>query len=228
MPPKINPPLELTPDLDDARSSLDWLVQQLNRLQVRYRVGQGKQQERTLRLDEAQTEFRRLVTEGQECGWSLLKMFRSNQPLSEAADRIQVSIYPKNGGGASLRWATRIDPIATPKQKAMGYFLELVTNPLWRSLAGPCKECERYFLRESARDREYCSKKCSSRQTARIAGRQRIERERIRKMRIAQARLAQWSKGSRREDWKRFVARHPELTTRWITTALTRGDLSPP
>lgn len=228
MPAKVNPPLELTPDLEDARASLDWLVRQLNPLQVRFRVGQGERQQRTLPLDEMQVQFRRLVTEWQECNWSLLKMFRRNQPLSGAADCVQVSIYPKNAGGASLRWAMRNDPTATPKQKAMGYFLEFVTNPLWRSLAGPCKECEQYFVRESARNRGYCSKKCSSRQTARTAGRQRIERERIRKIRIAEVRLARWSDGSRREDWKRFVARDPELTVRWITTAVTRGDLSPP
>ena len=115
-----------------------------------------------------------------------------------------------------------------PHKEAAWLFCQLLTSPL-RDRIRKCKRCQKYFLAESLRmNKVFCSRKCATGFTASDSTRKRRLREkqdRIRRVRDAMVWLDKIRK--RPPDWKDCIADRADVTRKWLTRALRRGDLLP-
>jgi hypothetical protein len=120
-------------------------------------------------------------------------------------------------------------PGRTPYEKALRFFLMLITNPAWKKLGGPCAACGEYYIRRTARNSTYCKRSCATRTTAIRATRKKRDNERTEKVQKATRFIQEWRSARTKLDWKHWVARRdPELTLHWLTRAVNNGDLIAP
>ena len=85
-----------------------------------------------------------------------------------------------------------------------------------------CKECEKFFIRKTARYRDYCSRKCAGRVSARATMQRNRATERA--MELERVRIALKSCPPGR-DPKAWAAKKARVSKNWITYAAARGDL---
>lgn len=131
------------------------------------------------------------------------------------------------GGGAGIGMNCR--PESDPYKEALRLFIELLLNPECHKLAGPCSRCEKYYVRRSARNKIYCSRSCGTRATALAATRKRRDEEHADKLARAAAAAQEWTVARTNKDWKSCVSRrHPDITVRFLTRALNKGQLKLP
>lgn len=191
----------------------------------------GKEpQSRRLRLSEVQGELRKLVERWFETGPDLRIMLRDHPELSQRLKQGETTFYPSSSGRGYLEWRPVISGSSGmgPSRSALEYFLMLITNPLWELLGGPCHRCGDYFLRKTKRQKVYCSRTCSSGQTAASTMKKKRAAERDAKIRKAQASVAEWSKRKRRVAWKKWVEAETGLTIFWLTRAVNSGWIKAP
>ena len=116
----------------------------------------------------------------------------------------------------------------TEWDEALFYFVPLVMRSDPHHLGGPCPRCGRFFLK-TRRTRLYCSHNCASVHTAGLATKRNREAEHQRKLQLAVQETEEWEKSGRRRPWQAFViAKAPELSIRWLTRAVNKGELTPP
>jgi hypothetical protein len=116
----------------------------------------------------------------------------------------------------------------TPEAEAMVLFHLLTVNPLCEKLAGPCPRCDRYYIKKRASQKVYCSRGCGNAATAVARTRERIASERKHKLARASAAMKRWKLTATRQDWKAWVASKTGIDQRFLTRAITKGDLVPP
>jgi hypothetical protein len=113
-------------------------------------------------------------------------------------------------------------------------FIRLLLHPLREKLSDrPCARCDRYFLKKTARQTEYCSRKCSRDGTAAFATKKRLRDQHSRKLTVAAELAQKWITVRTKDDWKQWVAKHPrgvreEITPKFLTRAVNKGGLMPP
>jgi hypothetical protein len=115
----------------------------------------------------------------------------------------------------------------TPEVEALTLFLLLTANPLCEKLAGPCARCDRYYIKKRASQKVYCSRRCGNAATAVARTQKRIASERKDKIERAKAAMKKW-KPATRLDWKHWVASKTGIDPRFLTRAVSKGDLVPP
>jgi len=183
----------------------------------------------------------RLIERLKECGGNLKKMMDSDPALEETVAKVCVTRWmPSTKGTAYLVlqpvWEHILKPELTPEQVARMrperyaalLFHVGTLNPEWDKLAGPCARCGQYYLKKRASQKVYCSRRCGNAATAVVRTRERIASERRDKLARAQAAAKKWNRAATRQDWKHWVAKKTGIDPRFLTRAVTKGDLVPP
>jgi hypothetical protein len=130
--------------------------------------------------------------------------------------------------GRERVWLPNSDLKPTPEAEAIMLFHLLTVNPLCEKLAGPCPRCDRYFIKKRASQKVYCSRRCGNAATAAVRTSERLADERNQKLARASAAMKRWKPTTTRRDWKVWVASKTGIDQRFLTRAITKGDLVPP
>jgi hypothetical protein len=132
--------------------------------------------------------------------------------------------------GEQRVWLKRADNKRelTPEVEAMTLFHLLTVTPGCEKVAGPCRRCDRYYIKKRASQNVYCSRRCGNAATAVLRTTERLAKEREDKLERAGAAIKTWSRAATRQDWKRWVANKTGIDLRFLTRAVTKGDLMPP
>ena len=161
---------------------------------------------------------------------SLNELSRDNRALYAEVSRtakshLDMSENKKYGGWRSYLPTHEIED---PHGFAMWIIFFLIDNPLAEKLAGPCARCGDFFIKKRASQNVYCSRKCGNAATAVVRRREQMKEERQAKLLLVRAALGQWSKTLTNEGWKHWVANKAGVDLRFITQAVTKGDIMPP
>jgi hypothetical protein len=116
----------------------------------------------------------------------------------------------------------------TPEVEAMVLFHLLTVAPGCERIAGPCPRCDRYYIKKRASQKVYCSRRCGNAATAIARTRDRIASERKDKLALAKAAMKKWKPTATGQEWKHWVAEKTGIDPRFLTRAITKGDLEPP
>lgn len=200
----------------DARHGLEYIVSELNS-----DSGWGK-------------ELRSIVQLWQESGPNLAKLARQNPGLwGDLLTVFHPSLQLTTTGQAHLRLLENavtpgeLKRLGQDRYRAVVVFNALILNPLWTRLAGPCARCGNYYIKKRASQKVYCSRRCGNAATAVERTRERIANERKVKINRATAAIKKW-KPANRLDWKHWVTQKTGIDPRFLTRAVTKGDLVPP
>jgi hypothetical protein len=113
-------------------------------------------------------------------------------------------------------------------------FIDLLINPLRDKLSeNPCARCDNYYLKKTARQKVYCSRKCGKDGTAAFATKKRWEKQHANKLRVAAEEAQKWITAVTKLDWKQWVSRqkagrNAEITPKFLTRAINKGEITPP
>ena len=215
----------------EAKRLMQEIVEQLNPTVVRSRRPGTALQTRELPFSEVHNCLRELVRRWIGSGPNLRKMFAQDPELQRRANIGRTILYAAPNGRGYLEWTpliVRQDAVETPQDVAFRYFMMLITNPEWHLLCGPCKRCDKYFLRQRRGKRIYCSKTCGGNATALSSVQKRRQREHKEKLKRARTAIKNWQMTSRRTDWKKWVCQDVVFTPRWLTRVVNTGQLIPP
>jgi hypothetical protein len=184
-------------------------------------------------ITEAQQELRRLIAEWNRSGPNLLTLFKENPELQASCTAGTTLLIPNRDGVAQLAWFPGPAGHKNGSQKdvALTRFIHFLVNPLAPTLGGPCERCGRFYIKNTKRQKIYCSRQCGTANTALTATQKRRQAGYSRKLIIAQRAIEQWSqKGSCRTSWKKWVSAHTkkEITQQWLTRAVNSGKLAAP
>ena len=198
---------------------------------------------------ELREHLRQLVTAWQNSGPDLEKMmWGSHKHLLAPLQVLCVGHWmPSNSGRAFINVHPQIGRLAdhvgqervhqqnpdgswklVPEAEAWIAFGFFVLNPHCEELTGPCARCGRYYIKKRASQKVYCSRRCGNAATAVERTRERIAGERKDKLDRAKAAMKKWKSTATRQDWKHWVAKKTGIDTRFLTRAITRGDLVSP
>ncbi|MGB8028810.1 MAG: hypothetical protein WCF30_04010 [Terracidiphilus sp.] len=124
-------------------------------------------------------------------------------------------------------------PVHYPAPKATyaeGVFLQFILHPEREQLDGPCRRvnCGRYFLRETAHPKVYCSRACATKDSAVFAMREKREDEfRELKKRVLSA-IARYTDNRRQGDWRIYVETETGVTVRTLNGWVKRRFIKAP
>ncbi len=175
-------------------------------------------------------ELRRLVQAWSASGPNVCRLFDANPGLSQAAQEFRPHFIPTKSGNARLAYLAppEYSSHAEPVEIATELFLPFLLNPFNKKV-GACRECEKYFLKNTRRRFAYCSQECGSKHTSKAAIRKKRESEYAEKLKNAKQFLAQWSRSrDRSKNWKQWVSKRSLISTNWLTRAVKKGELAEP
>lgn len=177
------------------------------------------------------SELRELVELWQKSGPNLAKMLKDNKVLAACVKHGRTLLVPTNTGKGHLCWLPTPGQfkVGPSKDQALAHFMDLIVNPHWNKLGGPCQRCGKYYRKKTSRQKTYCSRRCGSMSTAITTTRKRREEERALKLRRAEEAVNRWATIRTRRPWKEWVsANNTTITVKWLTRAVNRGDLTAP
>jgi len=216
----------------DALPGLEYLVKELNSRIDPSRDTGGKGS-----FDRMALAFREVVAVWQRSGPNTAKLLIDHPDLWGELIRVwRPSLAPTKGGAAVMNFVHPAEPKGTieafgPKairSRALVLLAALMLNPLCERLAGPCARCGDYYVKKRVSQKVYCSRKCGNAATALKRTRERLEAERREKLARATRAIQQWKRSRTPLDWKSWVGIKAKLDPRFITRAVTNGDLVPP
>jgi hypothetical protein len=177
-------------------------------------------------------ELRRLLNQWQEVGQDLAAMLSADAALKKALqEAFRPEYFAGNGPRARLVLTPDKRTVDSPSGWAVVRFAAITLNREGHKLRGPCAygPCGRYFVSKRESPSLYCSRRCCQAASAVRHRRRFLEAERQDKLRRATAAIRNWRGRRSRIDWKRWVCRcEPDITVRFLTRAVNRGDLGPP
>lgn len=175
-------------------------------------------------------ELQELVTAWKRSGPNLTKMLDANKDLSKKVEKGKTLLVTSDSGRAQLMWIP--DPAPLPERTVLDHaavlFVNLVLNPYWESLGGPCRRCDKYYIKKTVRQESYCSRRCGAAITALEATRSRRQAQLEKKLEMAQGAIKEWQKQRPAVDWKSWVCLQTELTLTFLTRAVNNGAIHPP
>jgi hypothetical protein len=175
-------------------------------------------------------ELRRLVDVWLKSGPNLAKMLKEDPVLEARATHGRTLLVPTEAGRGYLLWLPaphRFNPIRW-KHQALAHFMNLIVNPQWDMLGGPCQRCQKYYAKKTVRQKTCCSRRCGSASTAAATTRKRREAERVQKLRLAQEAADKWITFATARLWKVWVSDQTKITIKWLTRACNKGELRVP
>jgi hypothetical protein len=169
-------------------------------------------------------KLRRLVRALPESAYAIwtLKLAPSDRAdLEKFTQKIRVRF--EQNGSLSI-----IDHLSNPYDPASMQFTRLIRNSRRAHLDGPCRKCGRWYVKETLRHREFCSRKC--------AGGATKANERARKYRAKLQKAERLIRGYTTRancwkglNWKEYVVvKEPSISKKFLTIAVNRGELIPP
>ena len=175
-------------------------------------------------------ELQELVTAWKRSGPNLTKMLDANKELSKKVEKGKTLLVTSYSGRAQLMW--RPDPAPLPERTVLDHaavlFVNLVINPYWESLGGPCRRCDKYYVKKTVRQESYCSRRCGAAITALEVTRGRRQAQQKQDLEVAQKAIDAWQEQRSATDWKRWTSLETKLTLSFLTRAVNRGLLQPP
>jgi hypothetical protein len=218
-----------------ARFQLQTTVDMLNasNATVPHWLNDSNWEWRNTDITEAQQELRRLIAEWNRSGPNLLELFKQNPELEASCTEGTTLLIPTGDGVAQLVWLPGRSGHKNASQKdvALTRFIQFLVNPLAATLGGPCQRCGKFYVKNTTRQKTYCSRGCGTANTALAATQKRRQAGYSRKLMIAQRAIEQWNKrGSPRTSWKKWVSAHTKkgITQQWLTRAVNSGKLAAP
>jgi hypothetical protein len=166
-----------------------------------------------------QRELRRLVQAWFDSGPNSSKLFKSEPLLARAAARFPAHMIPTETGQTQLVYVTAPENMkpGDPVEIALGLFLSFLLNPHNYKLAGPCKQCENYYVKKTKRQIAYCSGSCGRRFTSRESNQSSSQKYREEKTQRAQSSLNKWVKAKTKLAWKDFVHQETRISKNFLT-----------
>jgi hypothetical protein len=223
------------PNPEQAKFLMEVLVSNLNRpaLKVAVLMNSADPQgpfARTLDLSEMQYELIRLVEAWKASGPNTKILFARYPELRSRLLLQRIHLVLTDAGHANLvcENVPQAFNVRSLKDLALMQFFQLIVNPEWRLLGGPCARCGMYFLKNTKRQKGYCSPTCGSRATSIASTRARRMRLRTVKLQKAQAKIDEWQKQAPAVHWKKWVSSELQLSIHWLTRAVNKGQLRPP
>jgi hypothetical protein len=180
----------------------------------------------TLRANLFEEKLRALAESWEESGRDLNQLFERYPALRIQVERGRTKLLVDRSGRGHLDWEPLLSQSPTPAEEAIASFAKLVGNPFVNALAFPCKKCHKYFLKNSKRERVYCSRACGSKTTATESVKKSRVAERERAIDRARRAIEVWKLRSRRLDCKSWVRQESGLTLHWLTLREKEGSLS--
>src|SRR5665213_2386812 len=179
---------------------------------------------------ELTSEVRKLVDIWQKSGPNLRKMLRENRDLARRVRHGRTELVPTETGKGHLLWLPELPDLDVSrwKDQAICHFMDLVLNPQWHKLGGPCQRCGDYYIKKTVRQKAYCSRRCGSAGNAVVTTRRRREEEHRNKVCLAQKAADAWTTIQTRQPWKRWVSEQTKITVKWLTRAANTGELREP
>ena len=114
-------------------------------------------------------------------------------------------------------------------QHAYGVFTQFVLHPKRAQLDGPCrrKGCGRFFLRETAHQKVYCTARCASRDSAVLAMRRKRQAQKDERKEAVTAAIAKYTHNRKQGDWRVYVETETGVTSRtlggWVKTGFIKA-----
>ncbi len=110
-------------------------------------------------------------------------------------------------------------------------FLNLLrsSQETWGRLGGPCRSCQKWFVRKTLKPSTCCSRKCAG-NVAKIQQRQRQRQcllARV-KMAISKFEALPPRHRARRSDWREFVIETARVSSKFLAQLLNRNEVRPP
>jgi len=175
------------------------------------------------------SDLRGLVKTWRDSGPNLQKMLAADFDLHRRVTYLlQVVLLPTKSGRAHLALLPDIHA-ESEEEIALLMFVELVLNPWWDRLGGPCARCGRYYIKKTSRQNVYCSRSCGTFATAREATLRQRAAEHSDKLLRATAAARTWVTARTSIDWKQWVSlKEPDITPKLLTRAVNNGELQPP
>jgi hypothetical protein len=174
----------------------------------------------------AHARLLRIVRAWKASGPNLFEMYvpqSDNAQMDEMWKAWQCILVPTNSGRAHIS----LSPTGPNFDVVAYYFVRLILCPDWDLLGGPCKQCKRWYVKNTHRESEFCSRKCAG---AAVKARKQ-EKRYNRKLQCAQRALKNFrSHGPRYRDlgWRDFVSQATGISKTWLTRAANDGILLPP
>jgi hypothetical protein len=182
------------------------------------------------RPSELRSELRRLVEAWQKSGPNLAQLLHKDEELRGRTRHGRTLLVPTTVGKGHLIWLPSPPPVnaLSWKDGALCHFMDLIVNPDWHKLGGPCCRCGKYYIKKTTRQKVYCSRQCGSRNTALATTRMRRREVQERKLQIAQSAVDEWRSLERRQPWKKWVSARTKSSVKWLTRAVNSGHLQVP
>jgi len=174
--------------------------------------------------------LRELVDSWQKSGPNLAKMLKNDKALAARVGHGETTLVPTNTGKGHLVWlpSPRDRDLSSWRDQALTLFMILIVNPQWHRLGGPCPRCDKYYVKKTSRQKTYCSRRCGATLTAIAATRKKRQEKRLEELSRTQAAANQWATVQTRQPWKEWVSTRTNITVKWLTRAVNKGDLRAP
>jgi hypothetical protein len=149
-----------------------------------------------LDCSERRRELRRLVGAWMKSGPNLKKLFSEDRDLQERTFDGSTQFISTDTGGGYFAWTPKPsgESGSSQEDQAVMLFMLLIANPEWELIGGPCDGCSKYYLRNTKRQKIYCSRNCGSGKTARAAIAAKRNFDRQEKLRDASLQIEKWNK----------------------------------
>jgi hypothetical protein len=160
----------------------------------------------------------------------LVKLLSDDEGLAARVKHGRTRLLPTDTGKGHLLWLPNPPGLNTGfwNEQALAHFMDLIVNPQWHKLGGPCYRCGIFYVKKTSRQKVYCSRRCGATRTAAAVTRKRREKERAQNLRRAQEAASHWATDRTRVPWKQWVSSETKITVKWLTHAVNRGDLGVP
>lgn len=195
---------------------------------------------------ELRESLRRLIGRWQASGPNLGKMMYEDPSLLERVrlscragwtptydGRAILILMPDYVQGMERKHKKGEDGIWRPtaEAQALVLFHFFTLNTHCEKLAGPCARCGNYYVKKRSSQKVYCSRRCGNASTAVARTRERLKTQHEDKIRRAKAVIREWNALKIRStlDWKEWLhARKSDITAKFVTRAVNRGELKSP
>ena len=159
-------------------------------------------------------------------GPNVCRLFDANPIVSQKALDFRPHFTPTPGSTARLAYLAAVEysEHTSAREIAVELFLRFLLNPYNEKLGGPCKYCDKYFVKKTKRQTVYCSELCGQRFTSRKALEDSRKRETARKIKETKQSIIEWLDKGEGKEWKVWVSRRTRITKNWLTRA-TKNDL---
>lgn len=176
-------------------------------------------------------ELRRLVQAWFDSGPNVQKLWSEDPQLTRLSHIVRAYMLPTHGGRVQLTYMdgpdTDLSP-GDPIEIALGLFFLFLLNPFNERLGGPCKGCEKYYVKKTKRQIKYCSQTCGRKHTSKLSIRQQRQKEHSRKIGQAKQCLTKWASTNTRKGWKEWVSDNTLISKHWLSRCAGKGELVVP